>query len=124
MGEQELNKAAETELNEQPAPAGQPVQDDPNTVTRYRNMLVMNVIVVIALFIAWFVFRDNIIISLIAMILCALPLKDASTMLKDKDMMQRNGMQRGNIVGVAVAAVIDVLLWAGLFVYHLLHLTD
>ena len=124
MGEQELNKAAETELNEQSAPAGQTVQDDPNTVTRYRNMLVMNVIVVIALFIAWFVFRDNIIISLIAMILCALPLKDASAMLKDKDMMQRNGMQRGNIVGVAVAAVIDVLLWAGLFVYQLLHLTD
>ena len=84
----------------------------------------MNVIVVIALFIAWFVFRDNIIISLIAMILCTLPLKDASTMLKDKDMMQRNGMQRGNIVGVAVAEVIDVLLWAGLFVYQLLHLTD
>ena len=120
MDEQELKEAQEQSVQEQSVEK----PDDLNEVKKYKNMLVLNMVVVIALFIAWFVFRNNIIISLFAMILCALPLKDASTMLKSKELMQRNGMQRGNTVGIAVLAVIDIVLWVGLFVYQLLHLTD
>lgn len=124
MGEQELNKAAETELNEQPAPVGQTVQDDPNEVKKYRNMLVVSMITVIALFAAWHIYNKNIVAALVAMILCALPLKDASAMLKNRAMMQRNGMQRGNIIGVVVLAILDFGMWTSSFVNLLLHMAD
>ena len=124
MGEQELNKAAETEQNEQPAPVGQIAQDDPNEVKKYRNMLVVSMITVIALFAAWHIYNKNIVAALVAMILCALPLKDASSMLKNRAMMQRNGAQRGNIIGVVVLAILDFGMWTSSFVNLLLHMAD
>lgn len=93
--------------------------DDANEVAKYKNMLRMDIIVSVAAFIGRFIFKWSIIISFaVIMLLILLPLRDADKMLKKKDMMQRNGMQRGNIIGVAVLVLIDILLWVLLLVHQ------
>lgn len=95
---------------------GQTVPDDPNEVTKYRNMLKMTMIVAIIIFIARLIFRRSILFSFAAVFLCTLPVTDAGKMMKNREMMQRHGMQKGNIIGVTVLSWVDMLLWAGLFV--------
>ena len=120
----EQGQDAQTEMTGGAAVSTNQSDETVNKVARYKNTLRMSMIFSAVAFIAWFIFRDNIIISLFAMILCALPLRDASGMLKDKEMMQRSGVQRGNVVGVLVLSIVSAVLWVGLFVYQFLHLTD
>ena len=91
--------------------------DDANEVAKYKNMLRLDIVVAIAAFIGRFIVKWNIIISFVViMLLILLPLRDADKMLKNREMMQRNGMQKGNIIGVAVLVLIDILLWVLLLV--------
>ena len=120
----EQGQDVQTEMSGGAAVGTNQNEETANKVARYKNTLRMSMVFSVIAFIAWFIFRDNIIISLFAMLLCALPLRDASGMLKDKEMMRRSGVQRGNVVGVLVLSIVSAVLWVGLFVYQFLHLTD
>ena len=108
---------AQAETMQTDAMAGQTVQDDPNEVTKYKNMLKMDIVVSIIAFILRFIFTKDIIIAFAAVImLFLLPLRDVEKMLNKKDMMQRNGVQKGNIIGVAALVIIDIILWGSLLI--------
>lgn len=86
--------------------------DDANEVGKYKRSLKMNIIVCIVAFLALFIFKHNIVISFaIVIFLVLLPLRDADKILKHKDMLKRNGVQNGNIVGLSVLSLIDIALW-------------
>ena len=93
----------------QPSASG---QDDPNEVEQYKKSMKMNTIIGLAALVLRFILNKNIIISLAAVVfLLFLPLRDANKILKHKDMLKRNGVQNGNIVGIAVLILVDVALW-------------
>lgn len=97
-----------------PADAKQTVsaKDDPNEVEQYKKSLKMNTIIGLAAFVLLFILNNNIIISLaVVVFLLLLPLRDANKILKHKDMLKRNGVQNGNIVGIAVLILVDAALW-------------
>lgn len=83
-----------------------------NDVAKYRNMLRMTVVISIVLFVAWFIFHNNFLVTFAATFLCMLPVVDSSKMMKVKKEMQDHGMQKGNIVGCAVLSVVDMAMWA------------
>lgn len=86
-------------------------QDDPHEVEQYKKSLKMNTIIGLAALVLRFVL-DNIVISMaVVVFLLFLPLRDANKILKHKDMLKRNGVQNGNIVGIAVLILVDVALW-------------
>ena len=82
-----------------------------NEVMKYRNMLRMTVIISIVLFVAWFIFHNNFLVTFATAFLCMLPVVDSSKMMKVKKEMQDHGMQNGNIVGCAVLSVVDMAMW-------------
>ena len=87
-------------------------QDDPNEVAKYKNMMKMNIIVGIVAFILLFFIRYDIVLTgAIVVFLIALPLREANKCLKAKELLIRNGSQKGNIVGLAVLIMLDVLFW-------------
>lgn len=87
-------------------------QDDPKEVEQYKKSLKMNTIIGLAALVLRFILNKNIIISLaVVVFLLFLPLRDANKILKHKDMLKRNGVQNGNIVGIAVLILVDVALW-------------
>ena len=89
-----------------------PTHDDPNEVAKYKNMMKMNIIVGIVAFILLFFIRYNIVLTgAIVIFLIALPLREANKCLKAKELLIRNGSQKGNIVGLAVLIMLDVLFW-------------
>ena len=87
-------------------------QDDPNEVAKYKNMMKMNIIIGIIAFVLLFFIRNNIILTgaMVIFLIC-LPLREANKCLKAKKMLIRNGSQKGNIVGLAVLIMLDVLFW-------------
>ena len=86
--------------------------DDPNEVAKCRSALKMSIVCGAIAFVMLFLFRDNIVVSLVVLaFLCLLVLRDARTVMKNKEMMQRHGMQRGNIVGAFALTAIDIALW-------------
>lgn len=89
-----------------------PTQDDPNEVAKYKNMMKMNIIIGIIAFVLLFFIRNNIILTgaMVIFLIC-LPLREANKCLKAKKMLIRNGSQKGNIVGLAVLIMLDVLFW-------------
>ena len=87
-------------------------QDDPKEVEQYKKSLKMNTIIGLAALVLRFILNKNIIISLaVVVFLLFLPLRDANKILKHKDMLKRNGVQNGNIVGIAVLILVDIALW-------------
>lgn len=88
------------------------VQDDPHEVEQYKKSLKMNTIIGLAALVLRFILNKNIIISIaVVVFLLLLPLRDANKILKHKEMLKRNGVQNGNIVGIAVLILVDVALW-------------
>lgn len=87
-------------------------QDDPKEVEQYKKSLKMNTIIGLVALVLRFILNKNIIISLaVVVFLLFLPLRDANKILKHKDILKRNGVQNGNIVGIAALILVDVDLW-------------
>lgn len=92
-------------------------QDDMHKVEHYKKALKMNTIICLIAFVARFIFTTNIVIAfVIAILLFALCLKDAIEVMKNKKLLERNGVQSGNIVGLLVLVIVDLVLWCWLLV--------
>ncbi len=94
-------------------------QDDMHKVEHYKKALKMNTIICLLAFVARFIFTNNIIISFVIVVfLFALCLKDAIDVMKHKKMLERNGVQSGNIVGLLVLVIVDLVLWCPFIVWQ------
>lgn len=107
--------------NQQPVPVL--VQDyderqaDIYKAEQYKKSLKMNMILCIAAFIARFIFMHNIILSFIIVVLLSfLSLKDSIELMRYRKPLEKYGVQSGNIVGLFVLVIIDLLFWCPLLV--------
>lgn len=98
-------------------------QDDMHKVEHYKKALKMNIIICLLAFVARFIFTNNIIISFVIVVfLFALCLKDAIDVMKHKKMLERNGVQGGNIVGLLVLVIVDLVLWCPFIVWQFFYI--
>ena len=94
--------------------------DDPNEVAKYKKMLKMNIIIGLVAFILRFFVKYSMFLTFAGVIfLCLLPLRDANKCLKAKELLIRNGAQKGNIIGLAVLILVDIALWVLLLLWQL-----
>jgi DNA-directed RNA polymerase subunit RPC12/RpoP len=95
------------------------IKDEKQTALRYKIMFAVNVLIGLSAFIAFFFFTDDehvFLSMIIVLLLWLIPFRDSCRIMAKKDMLYRNGMQKGNIVGLLALIIIDIIMWTYLFI--------